>query len=621
MIGKFLRKKRKLAKLSKSEAAKQLHVTLETIINWERTIRDISIDDLFMLADFYHFEIDDLRGEILSPKEEVIVEKVSYNYFSKSEINNSLLLDYPSVYIVQSTFNKNIKVYVGETNNIEYRTKQHLMESREDWAEINQSSDAEMYIISNDKFNKSITLELEDRLMNYLMGSDAVTSINNRRGNPQGDYFPKFIVEHIFHETWLKLNKSNSKVFPAEEIVKNNALFKSSPFHELNSEQIEAKETIKMKLQEAIFQNNNSFIMVSGHAGTGKSVLISSLFFESFDVIEFMSNYGESVKGNLLVNHDEMRKSFKGIAKKLGVNEKLVQKPNEFINEHTKSGEVIDFVIVDEGHLLATRNGQAFPKRYGKTHLDVIKQYARVVVLVFDPNQILKTEQYVDQSEIQKLQEEARNEGNLIVLKKQMRMKIDKIFENWLTKLIDFHEILPIPNNLKYDFKIFDDPLSMYAEIKEKNQEYGLSRMLATYDWEWKIDSKTNFVEIGDFKLPWNYGETKKNAPISWPENNQTINEVGSTFTIQGFDLNYSGVIIGPSVKYDKLSKKIYFDKNASYNTKATEKRKLADGKKIEVFDQNLNNELNILLTRGIKGLFIYAVDDNLREALKNANK
>jgi len=106
---------------------------------------------------------------------------------------------------------------------------------------------------------------------------------------------------------------------------------------------------------------------------------------------------------------------------------------------------------------------------------------------------------------------------------------------------------------------------------------------------------------------------------LSWAEQSQTIDEVGSTFTVQGFDLNYAGVIIGPSVKY--RNGKVVFDRQASRNKKATQRRSLKDGSKEYFSDTLLKNELNVLLTRGVNGLYIYAVDEELQKALLKARK
>ena len=153
---------------------------------------------------------------------------------------------------------------------------------------------------------------------------------------------------------------------------------------------------------------------------------------------------------------------------------------------------------------------------------------------------------------------------------------------------------------------------------------------MATFDWEY-IDKKKPenedywYVKIGDWQLPWNLQlpqtrqERRNNRNRAWAEQAQTIGEVGSTFTIQGFDLNYAAVIIGPSVKY--RNGKIIFDKSASKNKKAIQKRAGKDGEKLDVSDFLLKNELNVLLTRGVNGLYIYAVDDELREALRKAKR
>ncbi len=110
----------------------------------------------------------------------------------------------------------------------------------------------------------------------------------------------------------------------------------------------------------------------------------------------------------------------------------------------------------------------------------------------------------------------------------------------------------------------------------------------------------------------------------SWAEQPHTINEIGSTFTVQGFDLNYAGVIIGPSVQY--RNGKVVFCPENSRNDKATNKRHykdLSSNKKIalDYSIDNLKNELNVLLKRGVNGLYIFAVDTELEKALLEAQR
>lgn len=257
---------------------------------------------------------------------------------------------------------------------------------------------------------------------------------------------------------------------------------------------------------------------------------------------------------------------------------------------------------------------------------------AKIVIAVFDPKQILKTEGYMDSKSIQRLRRKAKNQGNLIQLTNQMRMNANEDTIQWIRNIVDNRMINKVPEDAKYDLKIFDDAKEMYDQIKIKSRDdsNGLSRMVATFDWEFKGNRSPEegsywMVDAGDISLPWNLQlpvvklPGRKVTGLPWAEQPQTINEIGSTYTIQGFDLNYCGLIIGPSVKY--RNDQIIFDPDESYNEHATRNRTMDDGKKATVYDKLLPNELNVLMTRGVNGLYIYAVDDQLREALKNAVK
>ena len=167
--------------------------------------------------------------------------------------------------------------------------------------------------------------------------------------------------------------------------------------------------------------------------------------------------------------------------------------------------------------------------------------------------------------------------------------------------------------------------------MKAQNDEKGLSRVTATYDWDYSSASKPTYsdywyVSEEDWKMPWNKQlieenkeQRKKNKDLSWAEQPHTIDEVGSTYTVQGLDLNFAGVIIGPSVKY--RDGRIIYDPDSSHNKNATQNRTMIDGSKVKHGETLLKNELNVLLTRGVNGLYIYAVDEELRNALLNADQ
>lgn len=554
--------------------------------------------------------------------------------------NAKYLLDYPTVYIVHDEKkSREFSVYIGETSDIRQRTKQHLIEDpkkREDWESLANSDNSKMYIIGHDYFNKSLTLDIENKLMMYMSSIDSVQSVYNRRTNQQKEYYTVDKLDEIFSKIWRKLRKKNKTLFPVEKIIKDSALFKASPFHKLSDEQIQAKDKVILKIMEALTRNQSGeLILVTGEAGSGKTVLMSSLFYELKQLAQEESENIVLQEANsyLLVNHEQQLKVYQQIANKLGITSKkvpnLVSKPTTFINNHTPE-EKADVVIVDEAHLLWTQGKQSYR---GKNQLYDLMDRAKVVVAVFDINQVLTTEQYWEEEELLTLEHEANLKGNFIHLENQMRINASQSTINWIRSMIDDRKINPILNDIKgYDLKIFNHPKELYEAIKEKakDENSGISRITATFDWEYVDKRKPENddywrVKIGDWSLPWNLQlpqmkeQKRKNRNLSWAEQEQTIYEVGSTFTIQGFDLNYAGVIIGPSVKY--RNGEIVFDRSFSQNKKATRQRTLKNGKKEQFSDMLLKNELNVLLTRGVNGLYIYAVDEELQEALINAAK
>ena len=422
--------------------------------------------------------------------------------------------------------------------------------------------------------------------------------------------------------------------------MEDSAIFKASPLHKLTKDQLQAQSLIIEKVQESMLSNNKGqLVFVEGAAGTGKTVLNSSTFYEllcNYDKIFELSpkNIREKkIKCCLLVNHDEQLVVYKQIMDKLGITDEygeLVFKPTSFINKN-KPEKSIDVVFVDEAHLLLTQGKMSYR---GNNQLKDIMDRAKVVVAMFDRKQILTTEEYIDDEVIDNYRNITKSTNNYINLTEQLRMQINDNVNKWLNDFIDNGIINKIPKHTgNYEIKVFDSPSKLELAIKEKakNEKTKLSRIIATYDWPYIAGKNPKGKElwevtIDDWHNPWNReltkkmskSEKKKIKSLSWPEQPQTINEIGSTFTIQGFDLNYAGVIIGPSVKY--RNGKIIFDTSKSCNSKATQYRTMSDGTRKKFGEKLLKNELNVLMKRGVNGLYIYACDKELREKLKKSS-
>ena len=557
----------------------------------------------------------------------------------KDNKRKNIIMNYPIVYIHNWKNRNEYEVYVGESNDIYGRTKQHYnkISDENEWQHNLADGNANLYVIGHEHFNKSLTMDIETKLIQYLTSVEKIRKVYNAKENPQKQYYPVEELEGILAKVWKNLRKDNKELFPSVTSIKDSAIFKASPLHKLTEEQQDAKEKILEKVINALKnKERGQLIFVEGEAGTGKTVLNSSTFYELFCRYEDAKNNNEDLQYEttncfLLVNHDEQITVYRQIFNKLGIIDQygqVVDKPTTFINNHSIN-EPIDVVFIDEAHLLLTQGKQSYR---GKNQLKDIIDRAKVVVVMFDEDQILTTEQYWEYEKLQEYRDSAIQKDNYIKLENQLRMRANEDVMDWINSFTKDGIIKDMPDDLgEYDIKIFDNPVALDKEIKSiaSKKESKLSRVIATYDWPYVKDNHENCpdkyweVKIGKWHKPWNrelekeLNRIEKRAikNLAWAEQPQTINEIGSTYTIQGFDLNYAGVILGPSVKY--RDGHIVFDPSESCNDKATRNRTLSDGTVQKFGEELLRHEVRVLMTRGVNGLYIYACDDELREHLK----
>lgn len=561
-------------------------------------------------------------------------EKVSLPL--EDEKTQEIIMNYPTVYIHNWQDSGNFEVYVGESNDIFKRTRQHydFASNKTKWQNKLLKKNASLFIIGHEHFNKSLTLDIENRIMHYMMSVERVKHVHNLRDNPQTCYYPMEELDDIFSKIWKGLRRENKELFPMESAIKDSAIYKASPLHKLTKDQEKARELIIQKVTQTLENGETKqLIFIDGEAGTGKTVLNSSTFYELYCQAE---EKNEDLRCHLLVNHDEQITVYEQMAEKLGLTGKygkIVSKPTTFINNHTEDNPV-DVAFIDEGHLLLTQGKQSYR---GQNQLKDIIERSRVTVVMFDENQILTTEQFWEAQILEEYRNQAKVADNHIILDKQLRMQADSVTMDWIDSFTKDGQLKKIPKTFGgYCIKIFDDPEQLDNEIRKKasRSDSALSRVIATYDWEYSANHKPEErlskyweVLIGKWHKPWNREleselsrkEKRNIGGLAWAEQPQTINEVGSTFTIQGFDLNYAGVILGPSVKY--RNGKIIFDPSASHNNKAIRNRTLSDGTKQKFGEMLIQHEVRVLMTRGVNGMYIYACDDQLREALKQAAK
>ncbi|WP_334351531.1 DUF2075 domain-containing protein [Companilactobacillus sp. HBUAS56257] len=388
------------------------------------------------------------------------------------------------------------------------------------------------------------------------------------------------------------------------------------PNKELTDEQEAVFEQILGFTKDALKNQQKSIFQLNGDAGTGKSVILTQLFLklEKLTKVNQTQNY-------FLVNHPELLKVYQENAGEFAeLRKNRFLRPTTFINRAHKTGKKADVVVIDEAHLLLSESDNYNNFRQ-KNQLQEIIKLSTVVIFVFDSRQVLKLKSYWSENLLQEIIPKRINFASA-TLKTQMRMQAPAKVLNWIDDLTDkkhLDEIFEengdyLTMDSDYDFRVYADAEKMYQDLKQKNQQMGESRIVATADYPSTLDGKKHFINEGKFHLPWdqyNYSKT------TWAQKPETIDEVGSIYTVQGFDLNYVAIIMGPSVKLADDGN-IEIDITQYEDQEAFKKRHNQDLTDLDqVKERIILNSMNVLLKRGIKGCFVYFHDPKVYQKLK----
>lgn len=397
--------------------------------------------------------------------------------------------------------------------------------------------------------------------------------------------------------------------------MQNNATDKLSPLKKLTAEQEALVNQIINFTNQHLNNNFPATFTIYGDAGTGKSVVLSALFDQIQKLRQTINSNFYQTNNYFLVNHPEILKVYKQIAGPLPeLLKKNFQRPTSFINQLDKKQKEADIVIIDEAHLLLSKPDHYNNFYHDNQLVEIIKR-SKVVILVFDPYQVLKMKTLWTKERLERITHLYPHEE--YYLKHQFRMNASSDLIDWFNSFTENKIIKPIPDNAtkNYDFLIFNDAEEMRKEIVKRNNEVGLSRILSTSGYPSTLDGGKHYIQEGKFKMPWdqyNYTSTP------WAEIPETINEVGSIYTCQGFDLNYTGIIIGPPISQIPGQNKIQVNLDKITDIEMFKKRKdLTDPIEIKKIEERMVlNSLNVLFKRGIMGTYLYAHDPLLRKTL-----
>ena len=253
---------------------------------------------------------------------------------------------------------------------------------------------------------------------------------------------------------------------------------------------------------------------------------------------------------------------------------------------------------------------------------DVIKA-SLVNVFFIDDNQRIRPD---DEGTVDTIKTTAARLGSKVVeveLQAQFRCAGAEGFLNWVDHNLQIQETANFDgwDGDAFEFAIVDDPHKLTNLITEKNAAGYKARLLAGFAWPWTSESDGNpNAEISDvkiqeheFAMPWN----SRRDQYSWAIDNTKVNQIGCVHTSQGLEFDYVGVIIGNDLRYDPLTSEVYASYSDYYDS--TGKKGLKENP--SELTKLVKNIYKVLLSRGMKGCFVYCRDKNLQDYLRGRLK
>lgn len=284
--------------------------------------------------------------------------------------------------------------------------------------------------------------------------------------------------------------------------------------------------------------------------------------------------------------------------------------------------DAVGAILADEAHRLNEKSG--LYGNQGVNQIHEIIRAARLSVFFIDESQRVTVKDIGSVDEIKHWATFNNAEVFEDELSSQFRCNGSDGYLAWLDDVLEIRETanynLEAPN---YEFMVFDSPEEMRNRVVERNQSSNKARILAGYCWNWpkagRSDTNTHEIKIGDFEISWNLdgGESFAISPTS-------INEAGCIHTTQGLEFEYVGVIIGDDLRYEDGTLVTDFKKRAKtdQSIKGLKKMEGDDPERAHrLADQIIKNTYRTLMTRGMKGCYVYATDKGLRDYLKNRVK
>ncbi|WP_174554123.1 DUF2075 domain-containing protein [Microtetraspora fusca] len=402
----------------------------------------------------------------------------------------------------------------------------------------------------------------------------------------------------------------SSPVAPSKQLMAYaaNEIREREQFTLLDEQQV-AYEMVMRAVDKARRADSKQVVVVTGGPGSGKSVIALSLL-------------GELYRQGRTALHATGSQSFTQTMRRYpGRGSTRIKNLFMYFNSFTDAEQnSLDVLICDEAHRIRETSTNRFTpaaKRTGRPQLDELMAAARVPVFLLDEHQVVRPGEL---GTVHAIEQYARSRGyaiNRVSLDEQFRCGGSRKYEQWVLHLLGLDGEGPAAWGGDEDFEVrlANSPQELEAALRAKP---GTARMTAGFCWPWSEprpdDSLVDDVVIGDWSRPWNVKKDRAvgDAPPSmlWATEPSGFGQVGCIYTAQGFEYDWSGVIIGPDLVARDGSLVTVRSENKDPAFKSKKAVPDAD------FDKLARNVYKVLLTRGMRGTIIYAADQATRDFL-----
>lgn len=370
-------------------------------------------------------------------------------------------------------------------------------------------------------------------------------------------------------------------------------------------------EEILHLARQCVKDEKKRTIIVQGGPGTGKTVVAVNLLAKLTNedqVVQYVSKnsaprnvYLRKLKGTL--RKSTIDNMFKGSGSYTEV-----------------ANNTLDTLLVDEAHRLNEKSGMFH--NLGENQIKEIIHASKCSVFFIDESQRVTIDDIGSIEEIRKWASEEGSEVHDMELVSQFRCNGSDGYLAWVDHTLEIRDTANVDMmDIDYDIQILDEPEQVLNLVKTRNDAEHTARLLAGYCWNWpkagRNDKDFHDIQIGDFGISWNLDNT-----TTYAIDPDSVEEAGCIHTTQGLEFDYVGVIIGDDMRYENGHVVTDFSRRAKTDQSLRGIKKMAKEnpeKAKAVADEIIKNTYRTLMTRGMKGCYVYCTDPNLAKHLRRS--